>query len=331
MNIRVIDAAGNCVAHGRDLARIWSHVDARGLVESGPAVAFEREGIKAWDFGELPEVIEFVQQGVRVKRWTALVDAGDSVALRLCETRERAHRETRAGLRRLLMLQTAQTVKYLRKNLPGLQSVCVQLSSVAGCDELREQLIARSYDEAFHLPSAPPRNGDEFARLLETGRGALVEQANALCGVVGEVAAEYHALRQSLQRAGRPYMADAVRDVQEQVRHLFAPQFVVTTPREWLEQYPRYLKAARLRVDKLERNALRDEQLRREFAPLWQRYVEAIASRSGEREIDAALLEYRWLLEELRVSLFAQEIKTRAVVSVKRLARMWEALEQKSK
>jgi ATP-dependent helicase HrpA len=326
MNVRVIDASGACVAQGRDLAQVWARADARGLIESGPASSFERDGIKAWDFGDLPEHIEFVQQGARVKRWPALVDAGDSIALRLLETRARAHRESHAGLRRLLMLQTAQTLKYLRKNLPGLQLICVQLSAVAGCDELREQLIARSYDEAFQLPIELPRNSGEFARLLETGRGAVVEQANALCRLIGEVASEYHALRQSLQRAGRPYMAAAVRDVQEHIQHLFTPRFIVTTPRDWIEQFPRYLKAARLRVDKLERSVARDEQVRKEFAPLWQHYVENAHRLAADHAHKPELLEYRWLLEELRVSLFAQELKTRMPVSVKRLTKLWDEI-----
>jgi ATP-dependent helicase HrpA len=326
MNVRVIDADGQCVAHGRDLRQLWTQADARGAVESGPATAFERDGIRSWDFGDLPESIEFVQQGVRVKRYPALVDGGDSVALRLMETAERARAESLQGVRRLLMQQTAQTVKYLRKNLPGLQAACVKLATVIGCDALRDQLILRGYDAAFQLHGDVPRSADAFAQLVALGSGRVVEQANALCAVVAQIAEEYHALRQSLQRAGRPFMAKAVNDVREQVGFLLGAGFVLATPSGWLAEIPRYLRAARARVDKLESGLARDEQASRELAPLWKHFVDHAQRLSDARSADSKLLEYRWLLEELRVSLYAQELKTRVPVSAKRLTRLWDEI-----
>ncbi len=323
MNVRITDESGHCIAEGRDLREVWAKVESQGQIESSSANAFERDGIAQWDFDELPEVIELVQQGVRVKRYPALVDCDKSVALRLAETPERALTSSRAGVRRLLLLHTAQTVKYLRKNLPGLQNSCVRLATIVSCESLREQIIAKAYDHAFQLSHDVPRTRGEFDRLLSAHGGEIIEQANTLSQTITEIAENYHALRVELERARRPFMAPVVGDVQQQIHFLLPDDFVLATPSEWIDQIPRYLKAARLRIEKLATGLARDEQVSKEIAPLWKNFAGVSQRLRDENGVDPKLIEYRWLLEELRVSLYAQELKTRVSVSTKKLDRVW--------
>ncbi len=323
MNFRVVDSAGKVLGAGRDLTalqqKLGSH--ARSSFSCRPRLTLERDGIIHWDFGELPEVVEFERAGVRLRGYPALVDRGESVAIRLYDTRRTADEAMRAGLRRLFMLNLGGKMKYLRNRLPVTQAMCMHYASIGRCDELKQDLLFAVTNQVFIGDSAPPRDTAAFEQRLEQARGGLVPFANRLCELLEAILAEHHTLAKRLDGAVSPAWIHAVADLREQLSHLVYPGFVSRTPWPWMQQIPRYLAAMRLRMDKLQGGVERDCANLRQLHPLWREYLQRSDKKSGGMgSTDPVLEEYRWLLEELRVSLFAQQLGTCRPVSVKRLS-----------
>ena len=188
-------------------------------------------------------------------------------------------------------------------------------------EELRAQIIDVALDRAF-LADPLPTGAAAFARRIDEGRGRLTLVANEIARSAATVLAEYAAAVRKLKDARAP--KDVADDVAAQLTRLVPKRFVADTPWVQLAHLPRYLKAIVLRLDKLRADPARDAQRLAELRPLEQRHVRRWAERKGVP--DARLQEFRWLLEELRVSLFAQELRTPQPVSVKRLEKVWAQL-----
>ncbi len=322
MNFRVTDSEGKTLATGRDLAGLQQSLGshARSSFARRPRLELEREGITRWDFGKLPEMVEFERAGVPMRGYPALVDNEDSVAIRVFDTRQVADEAMRAGLRRLFMLGLADKMKYLRNRLPVSQTLCMQYAAIGRCDELKQDILTAVTDRVFIGEAAPVRDPAAFEQRREQAKGELVKCANELCELLAGILAGHHALSKQLKRAVSPAWIHAVSDLREQLSHLIYPGFVTRTHWPWLQQMPRYLSAMKLRMDKLQGGVDRDRENLRQFRPLWEIYLvrQEKACKSGHH--DAALEEYRWLLEELRISLFAQQLGTSRPVSIKRLS-----------
>ena len=184
-------------------------------------------------------------------------------------------------------------------------------------DELRAQIVEVALDRAF-LAEPLPTDAAAFARRIDEGRGRLVLIADEVARRRG-ASCEYHAALRKLNSAPRPQ--DVADDVAQQLERLVTRRFIADTPWERLQHLPRYLKAIAARLDKLRADPARDSARLAELRPLEQRYLRKLAERRGAR--DARLDEFRWWLEELRVGLFAQELKTPQPVSAKRLDKIW--------
>lgn len=327
MNFRVIDSQGKTVAQGRDLTALQQghRGQAQAAFADLPRNEFGRTGITAWDFGELPEHVEFQRGALHLRGYPALADEQCAVALRLSDTPEAAAQAMTAGLRRLYMLQLPQQIKYLEKNLPGFPAMCLRYHTLGGCESLKQDLIEASVTRAF-LNGATPRNQQQFEQRKMQGQARLASTANELCALAGNILVEYAELEKALALKQPPAHHAAVADMRAQLQRLVYPGFVTQTPTDWLIHLPRYLKAMRLRLEKLPRNLERDRQAMSEIIPLWQQYEQRVASPGKGGTGNTALDRYRWMMEELRVSLFAQELRTIAPVSVKRVGRLWEEM-----
>jgi len=328
MNIKVVASDGREVAMSRDLMALQRDQGERAAETFAqlPDSGFERERVTDWDFDPLPSQVEFEQHGMRLIGYPALVDEDDNVALRLLDSPVKAAIAMRGGLRRLFMLQARERIKYLEKNLPGVQALCLQFAAVGDCAGLKRDIVIATVDHAFMGEGPLPGNAEEFQRALEMGGAKLQATANEICAWVGEALAEHHILAKRLKGAVIPAWLKSLGDIREQLGLLIYPGFVSATPHEQWRHLPRYLKAVSIRLDKLEQQPGRDGPLMAEIAPLWQAY-QGRAERQRQLGVsDPALEEFRWLLEELRVSLFAQELKTAVPVSVKRLQRQWATI-----
>ena len=227
----------------------------------------------------------------------------------------------RAGLRRRVSLQIKEPLKYLEKNIPDMQRMAVAFMPLGTLEDLREQIVDVALDRAF-LAERLPHDAASFQARIEQGRTRLNLIAQEVARLVDAVLHDYASATRKLKDSKPPKaVAD---DVQQQLGRLVPKRFVAQTPYAQLQHLPRYLKAITLRLDKLRADPARDAQRLAELKPLEQRYLRRLAELKGAD--DARLDEYRWLLEELRVGFFAQELRTPQPVSAKRLDKAWAQL-----
>jgi ATP-dependent helicase HrpA len=360
MHLRVVDEHGRQLGQGRNLAALKAELGAQARGAFQALASLKMEGLRtapqappkgsatpatpkvgsqpaaavsaaqrhtAWDFGELPELMEIRQGQQTLIGFPALVDDGDAVRIEVFDEPAVAQARHREGLRRLFALQIRDALKYLEKNLPGLQAMGVaylQVGKESGggtLEELRAQILELALDRAF-LGDPLPTDEAAFKRRLEEGRGRLTLIANEIARTAGTVLAEYAAAVRKLKDS-KP-AADVASDIAQQLQRLIPKRFLLQTPYAQLQHLPRYLKAVQLRLDKLRADPARDAARLAELRPQDQRFWRLVAERKGVQ--DARLQELRWLLEELRVSFFAQELRTPQPVSVKRLDKAWTQL-----
>jgi ATP-dependent helicase HrpA len=274
-----------------------------------------------WSFGELPELMEISKGGQSLIGFPALVDMGDAVSIEVFDEPDVAAAKNRAGLRRLFALQIKDALKYLEKNIPDLQKMAVAYMQLGSADELRAQIIDVALDRAFLLEPLP-NDENSFKRRIDEGRGRLTLIANEVARLALGVLSEFALAQRKIKDTKNA--PDATADCIQQLQRLLPKNFLVTTPWPQLQHGARYLKAISLRLEKYRADPARDAQRLTELKPLEQKYWRLVAERKGQT--DARMLEFRWLLEELRVSFFAQELKTPQPVSVKRLEKAWAQL-----
>jgi ATP-dependent helicase HrpA len=256
--------------------------------------------------------------------YPALVDRTGAVDLEVFDSPEKAGQVHRAGLRRLFMLQLREQAKYIEKGLPGLQTMALQFAVAGGANELRAQLVAAAFERAC-MAEPLPRTAEAFARRRDEARSRIALIAQEIARLVATILAERQALAKKLQAAKA--FPGAVRDIEAQLARLMPNDFAVATPWERLQHFPRYLKAASLRLDKLRADPERDARAAAEIAQFETLlHREEARQRKGGGSIDPQLVQFRWLLEELRVQAFAQELRTPVPVSAKRLTKLWQTL-----
>jgi ATP-dependent helicase HrpA len=325
MNFKVVDETGAEMASGRDLAALKEQLGqaARLTFASAPELDIEKEGLTDWDFGDLPEKIAFNRHGQSLTGYPALEDDGDSVSIRLFDTPEVAESAMRAGVRRLLRLTLNPQMKQLEKSLPGFTQTAILLRAVANPDNLKEDLLTAITDRAFIGDDGLPRTTREFATQKDRARARLAAVSDGACRILATIAADYQAIQARL--AAKP-PGNVAADIREQLANLVYKGFLSTTPWEQLQHLPRYLKATVRRLEKLSGAVERDAKWTAAIRELWQDYQKRLDKHRKEGISDPELGKFRWMIEELRVSMFAQELKTPYPVSVKRLQKAWEGV-----
>ncbi|BDR08833.1 ATP-dependent RNA helicase HrpA [Comamonas thiooxydans] len=278
---------------------------------------------KDWSFGELPELMEIKKGGTTLIGFPALIDHGDAVGIEVFDEPEAAAAKHRVGLRRLFALQIRDALKYLEKNIPDLQKMAVAYMPLGTQEELRSQIIDVAIDRAF-LQEPLPSNEADFKQRVQDGRGRLTLIANEVARMSATILIEYAAAARKIKDTKNA--PEATKDASEQLQKLMPKNFIAVAPWAQLGHYARYLKAITSRLDKYRADPARDAAKLKELLPLEQRYWRLVAERKGQ--IDARMQEYRWMLEELRVSFFAQELRTPYPVSAKRLDKVWAQLQQ---
>ena len=363
MNFRVVDEHGRQLGAGRNLGALKGELgsQARGAfqalagLKTRPAggvqsstsnqpvthtgraqAAPEKIAVKvagrytSWSFGELPELMEIGKGSQTLIGFPALIDLGDAVTIEVFDEPDIAAVKHRAGLRRLFSLQIKDALKYLEKNLPELQKIATAYmlvgraadNSAGGTlEELRHQIIEVALDRAFLLEPLPMTEAD-FKKRVDDGRGRLTLIASEVARLAGGILIEFAVAQRKIKDMKNAL--EAAQDTAQQLQRLVPKKFLTTTPYGQLQHFTRYLKAITLRLEKWRADPARDAARMAEFRPQEQRYWRLLAERKGAA--DARMQEYRWLLEELRVSFFAQELRTPQPVSIKRLDKLWTQL-----
>jgi ATP-dependent helicase HrpA len=356
MNFRIVDEHGRQLGMGRDLAGLKAELGGQArsafqalaalkmatpsMPSATPAAPAHACGVTAtsaapsatpaaeprrytdWSFGELPELMEIRRGGQTLVGFPALVDRGNAVEIEVFDEPELAVARHRAGLRRLVALQIREPLKYLDKSLPDLPKMAVAYMALGGsADELRSQIVDLALDRAF-LAAPLPGDAESFRHRIDEGRTRLSLIAQEVARLAAAILAEHAAALRKLKDS-RP-AKEVGDDIAQQLQRLMPKNFLLATDWAALQHVPRYLKAVVMRLDKWRADPARDAARLAELRPLEQRWLRRQAELKGAPH--ARLDEYRWLLEELRVSLFAQELRTPQPVSAKRLAKAWEQI-----
>jgi ATP-dependent helicase HrpA len=321
LNTRVVDARDRVLAESRDLADLKRRI--LGTAASARQSAEESAPLhRQWDFGELPISRQIERNGLLLTVYPAIEDR--RVAVALVEARGPANAEalSRRGVARLALLALPQQARYWQKRVAEDRELVLQSRGLELAQPLAEAVGERLFIDCFAAVEAPlPRSREAFARRLEEGRGRSEEAGGRLLEIVRGVLKEWRAVRGALDTARNP--ATAAADIDTQLAELLAPDFIESTPQPWLGQLPRYLKAIVRRLGRLPAEARRDEELASRVRPFVAacRTLQSGASAAGER---SERLLLRWMIEEFRVSLYAQDLKTITRVSQQRLAAQLE-------
>ena len=337
MRVRVVDGKGHTLASGRDLLQLQNDYSEHTEGGDVPVVEHEliRTDITRWDFSDLPARVETRSHGMTLTGYPALVDKGDTVSIDVFGSEAEATQIHRGGLRRLIMLSLPQEIRYLRKQLPGLQQMRLQYAkaaappqpmSIKGKQDLEMELLALIIDRSFFLEQDDVRTEQAFSHCLERGKGDMLVHAAQVCKLVAEILQLYQSQRKTLSGITQINWLASTQDMQGQLDRLIFHGFLQQIPWKQLEQYPRYLKALESRLQKLQGGALRDQQRLNELQPLQSQWLERWQAANEKCITDPRLEEIRWMLEELRISLFSQELKTAFPVSSKRIGKRWREL-----
>jgi ATP-dependent helicase HrpA len=355
MNFRLVDEHGRQLELERNLARLRAeygetartafqaiaqqavHEELGAVAITNPPVnksnpnnnasevkMVEQSGYQRWDFGELPETLE-IQKGNRTLfGYPALVDRTQFCDLEVFDDLLEARKYHWHGLRRLFALANKDTLKALQKQLPGIRELGLLFINVGSVDDLVEQILNLALERAF-MNDPLPVNAEQFSERLQAGKPRLALIAQEISKHTLAALQAYADLQKKFAQA-KAASATAYADIQTQVQGLVFAKFVSGTPYGQLVHFPRYLKAIAMRIDKLRANPSRDAQCQKDWESVarpWQKLVQGSRG-SGAYAMteDQALSDFRWQLEELRVALFAQELKTPSPMSLKRLEKV---------
>ena len=326
VNVRVVDAAGGELAMGRDLAALRAQLgEAAQMSFAAGGPAFGKKGLRRWDFGDLPETLHIQRGAQQLTGYPALVDEDDSVALAMLDTRDAAEASTRAGVLRLLRIALKDAAARFDKGGPEFVQAGLLLKTVIATDRLLADVLAAITDRAFLGDDPLPRNERAFAEQIKRARTRLPAVGDGAFRLLWTIATEHSVLARRLASLP-PALSRLGAETRAQRDALVYPGFFTGTPWAQLQHLPRYLKALDRRLAKQGERPDRDLRHAEQVAVFWQRYRERLDRNRAFGRRELALEDFRWLVEELRVSLFAQELKTPVAVSFKRVERAWADL-----
>jgi ATP-dependent helicase HrpA len=334
MNYRVLDENNRILAEGRDLIALRKQLGGEASRSLQQAVApNERDDVSRWDFGDLPERVEVTSGGRKVAAFPALVEEAGQVRLRMIDSPIVARESHRRGVCRLVWRAFPDLLKQVEKDLTtrlkpaGLQYAL--LNKTLTLNALLADVLYSAARAALGIDPAELRRQNAFDSAAQATRPRLAELAKETARLAAECLEHGHRLTQQLSR---PLASkDVTTDMQNQLKHLVYPDFVARLEPARLAHLPRYLKAMERRLEKLASRPDRDNQSMRSMAPLvsqWQARCQREEKSSG---LSPEMEDFGWRLEELRVSLFAQELKTPEPVSAKRLEKIWLDLNSHSR
>lgn len=329
LNVRVIDVDGEVQAESRDIKELRSEIHTEAVVPV-PDVSHDewyRDGIVDWDFDELPSQIEIDRGGIAVPMFPSIVDAGESVQLRLLSTQEKSKEVTQRGIMRLIALAKKKSLKSQTRWLPDWNQTKIFAASMVDATTLERSIQDLIALTALHVHKQTPSNRVEYEHLLEKSSELIAVAAQEVAPIIPKIFAGYHSVRLALENLKSAKYRDIKIDIDQQLSYLFCEEFLVSTPFCWLQQYPRYLEGIEYRLDKLTSGG---ESRDREGTALahgyWQRFIERHNENVEQGIVDRELIEYRWMIEEFRVSHFAQPLGTFIKVSPQRIEKQWKKI-----
>jgi len=328
MRFEVVDDKGVVIKTGRDLPALRGKVSQHAQAElvRQPVNVLEKQGLTQWNFGDLPERQQIDMGGMKLHAWPALVDQNSSVAIQLFDNEVEAQAVHREGVLRLCLLALPTEARSVPKQIKNIQKLCLHYAATGKCEELKQSITRYAFRQAFaaHLET---RHQAAFEQALTQARPQIMPQAQELARLLTPALESYQAIRKQLKGKLNPAWLEALNDINDQLAHLIYVGFLDDVESEELRHLSRYLKAIQRRLEKLSEAPSKDRALRVQVQPYWDKYKEKAQKRASlSADSLAALRSYRWMVEEFRVSLFAQELGTAQSVSAKRLDKAWAAI-----
>ena len=329
MNIEVVDARGKFLGEGRDLVELTARFnEASQAALAPPQQKAEQKPVEAKGFAQVAEKAQAKMAGLSMTVYPALVEEGGVVKEGRFPTQAEADYQHRRALQRLLLQQLAEPAKYLRNKLPGLTELALLYRDMGKIDALVEDILLASLDSCILADEVQlPRDGAALASLAERKRGDWASHAERLARLTLDILKLWHGLQKRFKGKIDLAQAVALNDIKAQLGNLIYPGFVRETPAEWLREFPRYLKAVEQRFEKIGAQLQRDRVWSGELAGYWEQYLARLKKHQQEGKRDTELALYRWMLEEYRVSLWAQQLGTKMAVSDKRMNKQWSQVE----
>lgn len=345
MNFKILDKEGHELDSSRSLSRLkrqWGELALEQIDESVDE-SIEREGLLSWDFEALQPQQTVQRHGMTMTLYPALQDRKDSVAIKLYDQEKIAAYNHGQGIFRLLSLVLNKELNHIKKHLPNIDKACLLFTLYGSCGDLKQDFVdgillnsmreSLVKDEAGAVMVTLIRDQQAFNHLLGSVKEKLEQNKTDVGQTVLNVLQANQTLAKQL-KGNIPFnLVNTLADIKHQQSHLIYKGFIAQTPLVWLKRLPRYFKGMSARLEKAKSDYRRDGLSQGQISPLWEKYKKKSHTITNETKTpdilyfaEAPLEEYRWLIEELRISLFAQELKTSQPVSVKRLEKKWQAL-----
>lgn len=330
INVKVLGGDGKALAIGRDLEELRTKLGAKASASfsSLDHAQWNRDGLTDWDFDVLSPSVEMQHGGLKLKGFPSLVDCGDKVSLRLADSAERAALDSRRGIRRLFILAASKELKKHVRNLPDIGRWTMLIATLPDKGRLPDLLAELIADRAFFATAnrggatgddALPRTKVQFQDRVRAAKQQLPSAVQEVIQQVGPLLSAYTEARRAVENCRLPFAQTAVADCRQQLASLTEAGFLASVPWDWLQQFPRYFQAIVARIQKLSTGGQsRDQKAMSEIEPRWRRLAARLEQAKAQNIRTAQLDTCRWMLEELRVSLFAQELRTAITISPQR-------------
>ncbi|WP_394179703.1 ATP-dependent RNA helicase HrpA [Marinomonas posidonica] len=326
LRLEVVDERGKVLGSGKDLAELQSQFS--DLVEESFAKfgtkAHEVADLTEWPEQGIPERQEIKQAGIKVTAFPALVSQGETVSLKMFDDQSTATEAHRKGVITLLKLTLSKDVRYLKKNLPHLRESMLIFSPLGPKESLLDDLLSAILDKVFLDGRSLPRTKHDFEHCVTANKSLLISMANEMATQLHRVLSSYQGVAKRMKGSIPLPWSRIYGDIQFQLRQLIYPGFIGNTPLFWLGQLPRYFKGIEVRLERFQNHLNKENQFVSELEGLWQTYQKQKKAHDEKALYDPELVKYRWMLEEYRISLFAQSVGTLEPISEKRLAKQWQ-------
>jgi ATP-dependent RNA helicase HrpA len=330
VNYRIVDSNNEVIGASKDIAVLKQEFADKAddaftdLYEN----EYGTEEVSCWDFGDLPLKQEIKINDDNITVYPSLIEEEGTVYKHAFDNRESAEYYLRYGLRELLKRELVKEIKYMRKNLRSIEKLALMYSNIGSKSELIDEIVNLAIDETFLYEDEPIRKQERFYATLTESKQNLLMNSEKACVLLETILQKQIEISTRLSEPDMMKHIDAVADIQDQMDYLIFGGFINDVPYKYLRQYPRYLDSISKRIEKLANGAEKDKQNTLLIQEHWNRIKKLVDNAYETDCFTTTLYEYRWMIEELRISLFTQELKTIIPVSVKRMDKMWAKLQK---
>ena len=323
MGFQITDEHGKNTHFSKDLASLKTSYQKETPIKTNKKI-LNQQNIEKWDFGDLQESFTEQRKTYKVNVFPALQLIGNNLQINTFNDLSKAHNSHLFGLVELIKRQLKQEIKYIQRNLIEIKNTCLRLSNTQDCQTLKEDIIDNAIYQHFLSDKPLPRKQTDFESIIKTNSNTFQNYINLYCETLNKVLNQRQIALKPINKNIPLGWIETITDIKDQDTHLVFKGFITQLSLGQLKNYLRYYKAITIRLESLKHNPEKDRTYRVECLPTWERYKKLIENKNMSEAQTAIIKKVRWKIEELRISLFAQQIKTTEKISVKRIEKLFE-------